>query len=267
MEDFGYKRDDEPGLFSDKVKKAFLIGATLFSVTCFIYITLNAYYFVYQDQDADVEIIESPKNPIKVFVKDEEKDESMQIDRSIYEDIFGNNKNKKKNLPKVRKVAEPAKPPQRRKLERLEKVEIKDEKPTRTRTLSKEEQQIVVYSDSNKKRSSARDLLTNTNGERRVINLAKQNTKQENRRKAIRVQIAAFTSQISAQDSWQKLSRLYPTLFYGLKYYIEEVDLKQRGIFYRLQIGNFFNQVEAEKFCEKYVSQTKKSRADCIVVE
>jgi hypothetical protein len=45
------------------------------------------------------------------------------------------------------------------------------------------------------------------------------------------------------------------------------VSLGKRGIFYRLQIGEFFNQIEAEEFCGKYVAQTKKSRADCIVVE
>jgi hypothetical protein len=83
----------------------------------------------------------------------------------------------------------------------------------------------------------------------------------------VRVQVAAMTSKEAAQDNWKKLNRLYPDLFGDFKPFIEKVDLGKRGIFYRLQVGNFFNQVEAEEFCSRYVAKAQKSRADCIVVE
>ena len=53
----------------------------------------------------------------------------------------------------------------------------------------------------------------------------------------------------------------------GLKYFVQEVKLGQKGTFYRLQIGEFESQVEAENFCVKFIAQTQKTRSDCIVVE
>jgi hypothetical protein len=87
------------------------------------------------------------------------------------------------------------------------------------------------------------------------------------RKKIVRVQIAAMSSREIAEDQWKKLLRMNPDLFVNLRIVIQKVDLGKRGIFYRLQIGDFFNQIEAENFCQKYISQTQKSRADCIVVE
>ena len=45
------------------------------------------------------------------------------------------------------------------------------------------------------------------------------------------------------------------------------MNLGKKGIFFRLQIGNFSDQVEAEGFCKKYILQMQKAKADCIVVE
>ena len=96
MEDFGYIKDEEQSKFSGTVKKAFMLGATLFSIACFIYVTINAYYFVYQDEGGEIETIKSPEGAIKVtedLQQQASSDGSVQIDRTIYEDIFGN-KNK-----------------------------------------------------------------------------------------------------------------------------------------------------------------------------
>ena len=91
--------------------------------------------------------------------------------------------------------------------------------------------------------------------------------KNDQRRKIIRVQIAAMSSREMAEDQWKKLLRMNPDLFVNLRNVIQKVDLGKRGIFYRLQIGEFFNQIEAENFCQKYITQIQKTRADCIVVE
>ena len=135
-----------------------------------------------------------------------------------------------------------------------ESTKIKEPKPN---------QKIIVY--SNKEESSTtKDLLTKESGteNKAVIPPVKKSEK-----RTIRVQLAAMSSESAAEDNWGKLNRLHSELFSGLKPFIEKVDLGKRGTFYRLQIGNFYNQVEAEDFCNKYVVRTQKTRADCIVVE
>ena len=267
MEDFGYKKDETQSKFSDISKRGFLIGATLFSIACFVYVTIDAYYFVYQDENSDIEVIKAEEGPIKVIEeKPEEAAGSMQIDRTIYEDIFGNKERRKEMAnPKIHSAPAPALPP---KAAEVDRRLIKEAAPiAQPKAVAKtQEQKIVVFSDAAKKEEPAKDLLTNTKGEGRAV-AVKPAAAPKSQKRSIRVQVAAMTSKGAADESWVKLSKLYSGLFSGLKPFVEEADLGKRGIFYRLQIGTFFNQVEAEEFCNKYVTQTKKGRGDCIVVE
>ncbi len=261
MEDFGYQKDGEQGKFSDLSKRAFLVFATLFSLIAFVYITINAYYFVYQDRNADIETIKSPEGPIKVVEEEQNAGDSsqMQVDHKIYEDIFGKKKEATKiENTKVRNAPEPALPPKIVKESTpvtQENIATKEQKP---------EQKIVIYSNDKQQRSQ--DLLTKTDGEKRD-NTAAPAMKPSNKKRAVRVQVAAMTSEAAAEENWKRLNRLYSELFSGLKPFVEKIDLGKRGVFYRLQIGNFYNQVDAENFCNSYVAQAHKSRADCIIVE
>jgi cell division septation protein DedD len=266
MEDFGYQKDDSQNKFSGLAKKIFLVGATLFSIAGFIYITINAYYFVYQDKNSDIEVIKAEEGPIKVLEEEKSSENSMQIDSSIYEDIFGNKGVKKENIrqaiPKIKTAPEPVLPPSNLVQKSLTKESIinKDPKPVKV-----QDQKIIIFSDAAKKEAPAKDLLTNSDSERNQPKVAPASEKEKKR--AVRVQVAAMTSKNAANEHWDKLNHLYPNLFSGLRSYNEEVNLGKRGIFYRLQIGNFYNQIEAEEFCGKYVAQAQKSKADCIVVE
>lgn len=264
MEDFGYQRDGENGgNFSILAKRIFLVVATLLSLAVFAYITVNAYYSVYHDENSDVETIKSPAAPIKIAEEERGGEiNAMKVDRSIYEDIFGNKKESiKAENTKIRSAPEPALP---RKI-------IKDSPPAAqesnaaAKAGSAKEEKIIVYSDA-KKQQQPKDLLTKMEGEKRD-NTAAPAPKSPARKRYIRVQVAAMISKEAAEESWNRLNRLYPNLFSGLKSFIERVDLGKRGIFFRLQIGDFYNQVDAEEFCERYVAQAKKSRVDCIVVE
>jgi len=266
MEDFGYqKNSDQNGPFSDLTKRTFMVIAALLSLAAFIYITVSAYYYVYQDSsNKEVETIKSPQGPIKVIEEEvaaAEGASGMQIDHKIYEDIFGNKKNiERQENTKVRNAPEPALPP---------KTAPAAAAPTVQNNIAKkDEQKIVVYAGDQKPvpQASNKDLLTNMAGEKRD-NTATPAPKPQNKKLVVKVQVAAMTSQDAAEENWKRLNRLHPDLFSGLKSYIEKVDLGKKGIFYRLQIGNFYNQVAAEEFCNRYVTQSHKSRADCIVVE
>lgn len=238
MEDFGYQKTSDKHALPGAAKRILLAFATLFSLAIFVYITVSAYYFVHQDKDADIETIKSPEGPIKVA--QEEANEEIQVDHAIYEDIFGNKQaaTKRKNV-KIRAHPEPALPP------------AKDSAPK-----AKEAQKIVVYSAEKKEKEvEKRD------------NTAPAPKPKSGGKKIVRVQIAAMSSRDAASEHWQKLSGRYSSIFSDLKPFIEKVDLGKRGIFFRLQVGNFPSQIEAEKFCGQYVIQTRKNSADCIVVE
>ncbi len=263
MEDFGYLKE-EKSKFSELLKRFFLIGATLFSIACFIYVTISAYNFVYNDQNNNVETIKSPEGEIKVTEEalvnvDTEKEKT----NSIYDDIFGSRK--ESLTPKIHLAPEPTLPPKREKkpavvvdsIDVMDKVDHKAQK----------DQRIVVYTDQKKEEAGSKDLLTKGSVPAKETHTNAAVTKKSSNRGLIKVQIAALTSQSAVDDYWKKLNRLNSRLFSGLKLSTEKVDLGKRGLFYRVQIGNFANQIEAEEFCKSYVSQTQKSKADCIMVE
>lgn len=264
MEDFGYLKEEEQSKFARILKKIFMLGATLLSIACFIYVTVNAYYFVYDEQNNNIETITSPEEPIKVIAEESSNNEGTTIvSNSIYEDIFGNRKEShNKTVAKIQLAPQPAFPPKQEKPsavpERNTTTTITQEEITQNQ---RKDQKIIVFSDKEKEQNQ-KDLLTKTNG-----NSVTTKTNNQKQKKAIKVQIAALTSENAAQDYWKKISNSNSRLFSGLDSFIQKVDLGKRGIFYRLQIGNFPDQTEAEKFCNSYVSQTQKNRADCIIVE
>lgn len=252
MEDFGYKKTSGQQAFPGAAKRVILACATMFSLAIFIYITISAYYFVHQDKDSDIQTIQSPDGPIKIVAK--EKDSGMQVDHAIYEDIFGNKKLAANSKDvKIRAHPEPALPPLKKEVR-----ETKNENSSRQK-----ERRPLVYSSETK--AATRDLF-NKKYEKRDNTAPAPRQKTRGKRK-VRVQIAAMSSREAADQSWQRLNRTYSAIFSGLEPYIERVDLGKRGIFYRLQVGNFPSQIEAEKFCGRYVSQTRKNSADCIIVE
>ena len=266
MEDFGYSKQQEETAANSLIKRAFLIGATLFSVACFVYVTINAYYFFSQDSNANIETIKAEADPIKVTESDHtSSDDTMKIDNSIYEDIFGNKKYVKEKEVKIRESASPALPPKNQEVD-------SDKKSASSAAPKATDKKIIVYSDAPLEKNN-NVLLERPKAEKaspnavpnELASIAAKPTSVNKR--YIKVQIAALTSKKAADEYWDRLQQLYPSLFSGLKSFIEQVDLGKRGMFYRLQIGNFFDQVRAEEFCNRYVAQTQRSKADCIVVE
>lgn len=255
-EDFGYLRDREQNRLSMIVKKSLLVGAVLFSIACFVYITVNAYYFVYSDRNSNIKVIHSPVEPIKIVDNDNPENAIKDIDKTIYDSIVGNKKLARENLNRV-KIIDKAETPvlsEDAQKEIIQKEVVKTENKKQKVSSSN----MMVY-DSNPQNSNQRP-------KEQVFNENKSSSKTITKGIS-RVQIAAMTSRDSAVDYWSKLRKSYPALFANLNYFISEANLGAKGIFYRLQIGNFKNQVEAERFCERFISQAGKSKADCIIVE
>ncbi len=285
MEDFGYSKQQEENAASSLVKRAFLVGATLFSVACFIYVTINAYYYFSQESNANVETIKAEANPLKVAEEiHEDEGEAIKMNNSIYEDIFGNKKYAKEKEIKVMESATPALPPKDQAIvaegggrsgAQNTQFVTSENNNSKNKAAPNKNGQIIVYSDTAPEPDN-KVLAAATEKNKRApatqpaspAELASAIAKPSSATaKKVKVQIAALTSKTAADDYWDKLQHLHPKLFSGLKAFVEQVNLGKRGTFYRLQIGNFFDQVRAEEFCNKYVSQTQKNRADCIVVE
>lgn len=283
MEDFGYVKDENKKNLAILSKKVALSCATLLSISCFIYVTINAYYYVYEDKNENVETIESPEGPIKVIEEDSVAihGDGPKINDSIYEDIFGSKKESlAKSASKIRISPEPAIPPKNfaaanmigESVPDIDTSENEKEKEPQKGT-RKPAQPIVVYSDKPKETQGSQDLLTKGKVEAKVATKAPEkkvsdqnlDNPKPNKRRYVRVQIAAMTSKKSAEEYWKKINK--SSLMSGLKSFTEQVDLGKKGIFFRLQIGNFSDQVEAESFCKKYTLQMQKNKADCIVVE
>jgi hypothetical protein len=267
-EDFGYIKEEEQSNTSIIVKKCILAGTVIFSVLCFIYISMNAYHFIYNDSGNDIKTIKSPEGPIKVTEDGSAAPTDVttisDMDKAVYENIVGN---KKESLEKGKTVKMPEKPmvaPSN--LADRNKKEINTNKPATN-------DRVIVYdANSRTKNQVAKESAVSqdqvpTATKNNVKIDTKTAAKTENKNSRNRVQLAAMNSQKSAGDYWTKLNKDYPKLFAGLKSYVQEVNLGQRGMFYRLQVGGFYSQVEAENFCLKFISQSGKTKADCIVVE
>ena len=99
-EDFGYLKDEEQHKVAIIAKKALLLGSVLFSISCFVYITVNAYYFAYQDKDSNIRVIKSPAEPIKIM-SEGEGISIKDIDKTIYDNIVGNHSLARENFNNV----------------------------------------------------------------------------------------------------------------------------------------------------------------------
>ena len=159
-EDFGYLKNDDEKKVARIIKRALLFGSVLFSIVCFIYITINAYYFVYQDKDSNIKVIKSPLEPIKI-VEENQTSDIKDIDKTIYDNIVGNQKLVKEDFQNV-KVIEQAPTPLVRPLVRpLVSPLVRQNNSTENFQINKSE--IVVSNQSNKTSDSESKKESNKN--------------------------------------------------------------------------------------------------------
>lgn len=259
MEDFGYQKYHETIKLSRLIKRTLVTGAAIASIGIFSVVTVKGYQMLQGQNysEKEVKIIRSPDGPIKVFVKQDSQTEGIKLDLEVYEDIFGNKKKVETIIVESPKAAIPPK------IIFEEKIPVKsttDDEINKTVTES-----IIVATNS--KSTAGEDLLSKSQDKSLLDNPPKAKSSETTISNGIRVQIAAMTSKESAEKYWLSLKKKYPNLLSRLKHYIKKADLGSRGVFYRLQIGNFPTREEAEDFCNKYIVKTLKTRSDCILIK
>ena len=266
-EDFGYLKNEEQNKLAIIAKKAFLLGAVLLSISCFVYITINAYYFVYHDKNSDIEVIKSPPQPIKII---EQGDGLVikNIDKTIYDNIVGNPNLAKENLNNVRVIEQVKTPLVKKNNIDLIEADLSDSQVKNNQKISNS---AIVVNDTNN--SNQGKMLVYGDEQNNLSNSAVvdmslvSNNKPKSNKGVARVQIAALTNKDSAIRYWHNLKKSHHNLVADLDYFISEANLGAKGTFYRLQIGNFRSQIEAENFCRQFISQLKQSKTNCIIVE
>jgi len=75
-------------------------------------------------------------------------------------------------------------------------------------------------------------------------------------------QIAAFRTRANAEGGWQRLRTAYPDLLGNRALILHEVDLGERGIYYRVRTGPFADTAAAKAFCQQLRSRDQA----CVVV-
>ncbi|MFT6106623.1 MAG: hypothetical protein ACJA0S_001061 [Rickettsiales bacterium] len=261
-EDFGYLKDEEQNRLGIVAKKALLLGAVLFSIISFIYITINAYYFIYHDQENGVRMVKSPEGPIKIISKSDGEN-IKNIDKTIYDSIVGNSNLARDNLDDVKIVKKSQTPKAKEVIKENPKVVVGEMPPAkRSKKEPTNNNSIMVYQTD-----EAVKQISSSSDKSKYVPIKSNSVNKEPTRGLSRVQLVALTSRESAENYWSKLSETHPSLFNNLNHFISEVILGSKGTFYRLQIGDFRDQIDAEKFCHKFIFQAGKSKSDCIIVE
>ncbi|MDA0902344.1 MAG: SPOR domain-containing protein [Proteobacteria bacterium] len=260
MEDFGYLKYEEQGKASTIIKKGLLIGAVLLSIFCFGYITISAYYFVYHEEDSDIRIIKAAKEVIKTKPANSGSDMVIKdMDKVVYENIAGSKKEslQTEDIKIVETPQNTIKP-----------------KPETTRSGTIQHSRIIQSDNKEEEIDLGKEAASDPTPQKLVRPNAQTNiTKNEEVKKkpsapVNRVQIAALSSNKAANEYWSNLKKEYPKLFSSdLQPFVQKIDLGKKGIFYRLQIGDFDSQVAAEDFCIEFINKAQKNKVDCIIVE
>lgn len=81
-----------------------------------------------------------------------------------------------------------------------------------------------------------------------------------------KVQLIALKNKQQADNFVKKIKKQFNNLLKNLEVFLFEVDLGDKGIFYRVQVGNFNTKNDAMKFCRNYLMITLKNPTNCIVV-
>jgi SPOR domain len=75
------------------------------------------------------------------------------------------------------------------------------------------------------------------------------------------VQVAAQKSEGEAQASWQSLQQRYGSVLGAQQATIRRVDLGERGVFYRAQVGPFATRAQASEVCQSL----KAAGGECVI--
>lgn len=243
-DDYGYMIKKEKNNNSIFNKKPVKITLFLLSIMIFVLITISAKYFSKTGESNRIKIIKAADREIKIRINDSDI-KIKNIDKSIYDNIVSGENNAAQEDVTIIKNSKTAK---------IDKEFLNES--TKIKKIDQSRKNLIV------------DSIVNDEDEvLEYKNISEIDNFKKSKKRYSRVQLIALKSSKLAYDYWIKMSKNYPSLFLNLKYYIQTANLGNRGTFYRLQIGDFKNQNDAEEFCLQFIATAKKKKSDCIIVE
>lgn len=210
----------------------------LLSLACVIIV---AVWFVYHSTykikltPEEIPIIKSDNQATKIKPEDPGGMVISNMDKTIYDSL--NNKPQTKNKEYENTISAPEEPMDTKKIVSIE-PEIIENKSTLTAVVEHQEdiEKIVKPLPEEKKKQFSKNINN------------------KNKSKGYKVQLGAFRSEDLAINQWNNLKGKYPKILGGLSYSIEKKNIKNKGIFYRLQAGNFLGESEARLLCKKLIN-------------
>lgn len=81
--------------------------------------------------------------------------------------------------------------------------------------------------------------------------------------KSYKLQIASFKSRGDVEKEWNNISKRFPKLVGRYTHYVATKNIEGKGVFYRLQIGPFDKEEEANRACKSL----KESGVNCFLIK
>ncbi len=113
---------------------------------------------------------------------------------------------------------------------------------------------------------SIREVYVNANAKEEGSDSNEENQKKSQVGSTIRIQVGALRTRDFANDYINELVNRYPSLFKSLTSYVEKIDLNEKGIFYRVQFGDFTEKSAAKDVCQDYIKVSNGKLSSCILV-
>lgn len=131
--------------------------------------------------------------------------------------------------------------------------------------------EIIKYkSDSSKEQQSSniKEVIINEKKEEIIKVREKDLDEEVINDNFYRAQLVALKNRQQAVIFVEKTKKRYSNILKGLELFITEINLNEKGIFYRVQVGNFKNKSDANSFCDDYRKYSNvKDLVNCIVVK
>ena len=248
MEDFGYKKQKN-SLNTNNLKKKFFLLAVVISFGLFFWIVLKAYDFISNNNPNEIPTIKATSAIIKI--QKPTIPEESNNNNSIYEDIL-QKKGENINNYQVVKAIDTAKQPS----------QINENNQKSPKIINEISEKILKANLEKATKNVSQQIKSNINSTEKTLN----KTSKDEKNNIIKVQVAAMSSLDLAEEYWQKISKNQAKILKNYQHFIEKIDLNNKGILFRLKIGDFAHQQEAEEFCQQFIFYSKKTKADCIIL-
>lgn len=251
------------------INKIFLFIATLIFIILFVFIIYRSYQISKRKNDLNsIELVKGMEGEIKTKVVNQPENINTidNLDKEFYNAV-GNNETENEGEIKVIDTDLNVNAELESKIDTLleNNEELQDQKLMETDVeVNKNIKTIVV----NQEADPLNNLIASIDVEtKEVVPVNNKKVEQKLVKKEFKIQLVSMKNKNSAQDYIDKIKKT-SKLFNSLTPLVDEVNLKEKGMFFRVQFGYFSTKEEAEAFCKKYLEENNNNKLlNCILIK